>query len=738
MPASLNAIIQAYLSDTEFLEEGRRVTEARNKSLPNLKRIILDFISRKSNLNTFREQIDKALPTRETWSARGTAFLMELNKLVKNHAINLDGSENTEIENTLRQIFTELAAENLGKRIEQFYIFLQHERERFHQENRPRLTNASLANCALFISLFAHWLDWAGVTVIYYPSLLIGLKMLIDAEALPTPRGMRTKLDRIVVCTEIDHQKVMQVLDNLDSAIPQLKEITGPYWAERFFLWITLHPESLEETGITPEAPIVRTIQPGPLLPTPEPHLTRQINELRRHILIDEKLVRRIYHALLAGHVILTGPPGTGKTVLAQLIPEFLWRQDNANENNESQEPTAYTAQLVTATDEWSVRTLIGGLAPSSTDGQVAYHVQYGHLTEAIRKNWAGDPNDSQAWREDRISIYGSSIIENNHTQEFRGLWLIIDEFNRAPIDLALGEALTSLSNGSGSTLRVPTNNGSRELPIPKDFRIIGTLNSFDRNYLNQISEALKRRFSFIEVLPPTRVQREQEQKIVLYKVFESIEHLHIAIPIHDGEAIIYWQYESSLDPDDEIGIYRIDGTWGDHVLQGIFEAAWNIFEVIRVYRQLGTAQAIALVRNMFITGFMQQYLSEDQWSEALDAAFCDTIADQLQVLLPDELEVLCWSTKRTDADTFIESYNQLLSTLAPRRRKAQLEALGNVVDRDGSVLLDDEQIERLAQEPEPKVPRDLLRKIFHLDGTSFPLPQFARRLRIFKAERGL
>src|SRR2546421_535683 len=83
-----------------------------------------------------------------------------------------------------------------GRRIEQFYTFLEQERTRFQQENRPRLTNASLGNCALFISLFAHWLDWTGVTVIYYTSLLIGLKMLIDAEALPTPRGMRTKLDR--------------------------------------------------------------------------------------------------------------------------------------------------------------------------------------------------------------------------------------------------------------------------------------------------------------------------------------------------------------------------------------------------------------------------------------------------------------------------------------------------------------------------------------------------------------
>src|SRR5260370_9240575 len=564
---------------------------------------------------------------------------------------------------------------------------------------------------------------------------MIGLKMLIDAEALPTPRGMRTKLDRIVVCTETDHQKVMQVLDSLDSATPQLKEITGPYWVERFFLWITLHPESLEETALVPKAPIVRTIQSGPLLPLPEPQLTQQINELRRHILIDEKLVRRIYHALLAGHVILTGPPGTGKTVLAQLIPELLWQQDNSSEN---QEPTAYTAQLVTATDEWSVRTLIGGLAPISIDGQVAYHVQYGHLTEAIRKNWARDPNDPQAGRENRISVHAPNALQNDGVQEFRGLWLIIDEFNRAPIDLALGEALTSLSNGSSGTLRVPTKNGSRQLPIPKDFRIIGTLNSFDRNYLNQISEALKRRFSFIEVLPPTRVQRVPEQRIVLEKAFSSIDHLEQVIRVSFDDIYICWQNKRLLDPDDKVGIYRTDGTWGDHVLQRMFEAAWKIFEVIRAYRQLGTAQPIALVRNMFITGLMQQYSSEDQWREALDAALCDTIADQLQVLLPDELEVLYWSIKRTDADTFIESYHQLLSTLAPRRRKSQLAALRSVVDRDGRMLLDDEQIEHLAQEAEPKISRDILVRIFHLDNPSFPLPQFSRRLRIFRAERGL
>ena len=83
---------------------------------------------------------------------------------------------------------------------------------------------------------------------------------------------------------------------------------------------------------------------------------------------------------------------------------------------------------------------------------------------------------------------------------------------------------MTALSNGNGGVLRVPTDEGIQDLPIPQDFRIIGTLNSFDRNYLNQISEALKRRFSFIEILPPSRTQRNAEQKIVLRKAFESVE----------------------------------------------------------------------------------------------------------------------------------------------------------------------------------------------------------------------
>src|SRR5262249_22125183 len=154
--------------------------------------------------------------------------------------------------------------------------------------------------------------------------------------------------------------------------------------------------------------------------------------------------------------------------------------------------------------------------------------------------------------------------------------------------------------------------------------------------------------------------------------------------------------------------------------------------------RQLGTAQAIALIRHMFITGLMQEYEKEEQWIEALDTALCDTIADQLQVLMPDELEVLYWYVQRQDADTFVGMYNTLLSKLVLRRRRAQLEALNNLKDENGAAYLSDEDVERLSEQVEPKVAREVLMRAFRLNERGVILPQFARRLRVFKAERGL
>jgi hypothetical protein len=181
---------------------------------------------------------------------------------------------------------------------------------------------------------------------------------------------------------------------------------------------------------------------------------------------------------------------------------------------------------------------------------------------------------------------------------------------------------------------------------------------------------------------------------------------------------------------------------WWDHSypFYAIFyNVLWPLFEVIRVYRQLGTAQAIRLVSQVITTALLQGLTTEEQWLEALDAAFCDTLADQLQVLMPEQLNVLSWVLKY-DAATFREKYNGFLAELAGKQRQhsKHLEALNAIVDSKGKPLLTDEEVEELLENPALQLPPEILDEAFHLEHAPYRLPQLARRLRAFKAERGL
>src|SRR5215467_16316509 len=131
MTINLATVVDTYFKDTDNQDSLRRVVARREASIPVLKRTVTQFVERSTDLNTFREQLDKALHTEEDWGATGTGFLMELNKLAKYHAEN-----NTNTEERFRQMLTDLKADNLGQRIEQFYLFLQSERERLRQAGK--------------------------------------------------------------------------------------------------------------------------------------------------------------------------------------------------------------------------------------------------------------------------------------------------------------------------------------------------------------------------------------------------------------------------------------------------------------------------------------------------------------------------------------------------------------------------------------------------------------------------
>lgn len=202
------------------------------------------------------------------------------------------------------------------------------------------------------------------------------------------------------------------------------------------------------------------------------------------------EIAAQLTAVLRAGkHVILTGPPGTGKTEVARQTCRAL----------SEAYPYLYSGfQITTATADWSTYDTVGGYMPGEQDDDGGLSFTPGIVLNRFKSRQTG--------------------VQTNEP-------LVIDELNRADIDKAFGQLFTLLS---GQSVQLPYTVDGNEVEllsassdtvvldphqyvVPRSWRIFATMNTYDKTSLYEMSYAFMRRFAFIRITAPDLPTDERE-----------------------------------------------------------------------------------------------------------------------------------------------------------------------------------------------------------------------------------
>lgn len=198
-----------------------------------------------------------------------------------------------------------------------------------------------------------------------------------------------------------------------------------------------------------------------------------RLHQQAADLLLSPTMLDECAAALTLGNLVLQGPPGTGKSSLARALAKAF----NVN------------LLAVTAHEDWSTFEVIGRqeLRINKLGKEEIVPIN-GHFTEAV------------------IQCANTIVAQQDHQEKSQATWLLIDELNRAHPDKAFGELFSVLGADSPVEITLAYQNAKNNLFIvPRRFRIIATINSIDKQFVNSLSQGLRRRFTFLTIDIPSK-----------------------------------------------------------------------------------------------------------------------------------------------------------------------------------------------------------------------------------------